>query len=188
MSIGFVIVTYESERVLPLCLKSLPKSDDVIVVDNGSKDRSVEIARSFGVRVIVNEKNLGFGTACNQGAKLLSTSHVFFLNPDAVLDGSTVPELEKAIAQHPDAGGWGPAIRVAARGKSSGAPHFRKTRERDMRTKARPSRLPRSIFSTVRHSLSVSMCSVKLADSMRTSFCITKMTIFASGLDRKTRS
>ncbi len=115
MSIGFVIVTYESERVLPLCLKSLPKGHDVIVVDNASKDRSAEIARSFGGRVIVNKKNLGFGSACNQGAKLLSTSHVFFLNPDAILDGSTVSELEKEIARHPDAGGWGPAIRVAAK-------------------------------------------------------------------------
>ena len=115
MSIGFVVVTYESERVLPTCLKSLPKGHEIVVVDNASRDRSVEIARSFGGRVIVNEKNVGFGAACNQGAKLLSTSHAFFLNPDAVLDDNTLPELEKGITQHPDAGGWGPAISVAAK-------------------------------------------------------------------------
>ena len=81
-------------------------------MDNASKDRSVEIACSFGAHVIVNESNLGFGTACNQGARLLSSSHAFFLNPDAALDVGTVPEIEKAIAAWPDAGAFGPAIGI----------------------------------------------------------------------------
>ena len=115
MSIGFVIVTYNSERVLPACLNSIPRGYDIVVVDNASKEKPVQIANSFGARIVVNEKNLGFGTACNQGAKLLTTSHVFFLNPDAVLAGDAVSEVEKAIRLYPDAGGFGPAIADAGK-------------------------------------------------------------------------
>ena len=40
----------------------------------------------------------------------LSASHVFFLNPDAILAEGAVPEIEKAIRRYPGAGGFGPAI------------------------------------------------------------------------------
>jgi N-acetylglucosaminyl-diphospho-decaprenol L-rhamnosyltransferase len=115
MSIGFVIVTYNSERVLPTCLKSIPQGYDTVVIDNASKDNSAQIASSLGARIAVNAKNLGFGTACNQGAKILSASHVFFLNPDAVLAQDALCEIEKAIELFPDAGGFGPAIVIAGK-------------------------------------------------------------------------
>ena len=95
MSIGFVIVTYNSESVLPACLKSIPSGYEAVVVDNASKDKSAQIARSLGARVIVNKTNIGFGAACNRGAKLLSASHVFFLNPDAILVEGAVSRNRK---------------------------------------------------------------------------------------------
>jgi N-acetylglucosaminyl-diphospho-decaprenol L-rhamnosyltransferase len=112
MSIGFVIVTYNSENVLRACLSSIPDGYEVIVIDNASNDNSVKLARSFGARVLVNEKNVGFGTACNRGAAILATSHVFFLNPDVVLTPGAIPEMEMAINLYPDAAGFGPAIEV----------------------------------------------------------------------------
>jgi N-acetylglucosaminyl-diphospho-decaprenol L-rhamnosyltransferase len=110
MSIGIVVVTHNSERVLPACLKSLPRGCDVVVVDNASADASADIARSSGASVLVNRQNLGFGTACNQGARLLKTSHVLFLNPDATLAPEALSELEKTIELYPDAGGFGLAV------------------------------------------------------------------------------
>jgi GT2 family glycosyltransferase len=112
MCIGFVIVTYNSAAVLPACLASIPSGYDIVVVDNASKDDSARLAGSLGARVIVNERNIGFGAACNRGAKLLSASHVFFLNPDAVLAEGGVSEIEKAIKLYPESGGFGPAIKV----------------------------------------------------------------------------
>ncbi len=118
MSVGFVVVTYNSAAVLRACLSSIPAGHQVVVVDNASRDRSVEIAKSFGARIISNPKNLGFGAACNQGAKLLSTSYVFFLNPDALLTESSLHELEKAIERFPNAGGFGPAVKIHGQTRS----------------------------------------------------------------------
>ena len=115
MSVGFVIIAYNSARVLPACLKSIPPGFEVVVVDNASRDDFAEIARSLGARVIANGKNAGFGAACNQGAELLAASHAFFLNPDAVLAAGAVAEIEKAIELYPEAGGFGPAIEVAGK-------------------------------------------------------------------------
>ena len=138
MSIGFVIVTYESERVLPACLASIPKAHEIAVVDNASKDSSAEIAHTFGARLIVNRSNLGFGAACNQGAKLLSSSHVFFLNPDAILDENTIPELEKAMALWPDAGGFGPAIGIPGKRQKFRSVSFPESRGRGFAQEVAP--------------------------------------------------
>jgi N-acetylglucosaminyl-diphospho-decaprenol L-rhamnosyltransferase len=110
MSIGFVIVTYNSGHVLRECLASIPATCETVVIDNASSDGSAGLARSLGARVWVSEKNIGFGAACNRGAALLATTHVFFLNPDAVLTPGAVPEIERAISLYPEAGGYGPAI------------------------------------------------------------------------------
>jgi len=57
-SISVVIPTYNSERILPQCLESIIRQNyprekiEVIIVDGGSKDKTLEIARSFGAKII----------------------------------------------------------------------------------------------------------------------------------------
>jgi N-acetylglucosaminyl-diphospho-decaprenol L-rhamnosyltransferase len=118
MTVGFVVVTFNSEAVLADCLASIPRGRPIVVVDNASRDRSVEIARSFGAQVVSNSRNMGFGAACNRGAKCLSTSHVFFLNPDVILTGRALGELEKAIERFPEAGSFGPAVKIYGQTRS----------------------------------------------------------------------
>ena len=118
MSIGFVIVSYNSEAILAGCLNRIPKNYEIVVVDNASEDGSRAVAQSYATHVIANAENLGFGFACNQGAKLLTTSHVFFLNPDASLSPDALCELEKAIGKFPDAGGFGPRVKNLGQTKS----------------------------------------------------------------------
>ena len=46
MSIGFVVVSYNSEAVLADCLKRIPRHYEIVVVDNASEDKSTEVANS----------------------------------------------------------------------------------------------------------------------------------------------
>lgn len=91
LSLAAVIVTYNSAEVLPGLLDSLPAGCagidelDVIVVDNDSRDRSVEIARNHpvGVRVIETGRNAGYAAAINAATATIGKHcDVLVLNPD----------------------------------------------------------------------------------------------------------
>lgn len=93
---GVVLVTYHSAGVIRDCLQALADYPcEVVVVDNASRDKTVEIAREFPVRVIANSENRGFAAAVNQGFGALHLQKILVLNPDvrvhgtwsAVLDG-----------------------------------------------------------------------------------------------------
>jgi N-acetylglucosaminyl-diphospho-decaprenol L-rhamnosyltransferase len=118
MSIGFVVVTFNSAAVLGDCLSAIPAGREIVVVDNCSQDQSVAVAKSFAVQILANPKNLGFGAACNLGARRLSAPYVFFLNPDAVLEKDALFELEQAIEKFPDAGGFAPAVKICGESRS----------------------------------------------------------------------
>ncbi len=52
MKISAAIITYNEERNLPRAIESLRCCDEILVVDSGSTDRTVEIAQKFGARVL----------------------------------------------------------------------------------------------------------------------------------------
>jgi len=84
--IGIIIVTYNSEAEIGASLDAaLLTGADVVVVDNGSQDRTIAEIACRGVRLIANSSNLGFAAAANQGFAALDTPYVLLLNPDAVL-------------------------------------------------------------------------------------------------------
>ena len=58
-----VMPAYNAEKTLERTLDDIPRDwvDEIILVDDGSRDRTVEIARSLGLRVFVHEKNKGYG-------------------------------------------------------------------------------------------------------------------------------
>jgi GT2 family glycosyltransferase len=97
------------ERCLPPLVDSLQRCAgrwDLIVVDNGSTDGSVELLRSTwpAVRVIENPTNLGFSAAANQGIFTASGELVAFVNNDVVVTPSWLAELEGALAADPTLG------------------------------------------------------------------------------------
>jgi GT2 family glycosyltransferase len=84
--IGIVIVTYHSEAEIGPCLDAaMATGATVVVVDNASRDGTVEEVRRRPVRLIANAANRGFAGAVNQGFAALSTPYVLLLNPDCVI-------------------------------------------------------------------------------------------------------
>src|SRR4051794_33736616 len=58
-----VMPAYNAERTLAATLTDMPGGcvDEIILVDDGSKDRTVEVARALGLTVIVHPENRGYG-------------------------------------------------------------------------------------------------------------------------------
>lgn len=110
MPVSIVIVNYNSGTYLTECIgSSLPYCDDIIIVDNNSSDSSLAICRQkFSEHkqlcYILNEKNLGFAVACNQGFELAKNDMVLFLNPDCLLQEETVSNLLRSFQNGPQVG------------------------------------------------------------------------------------
>jgi GT2 family glycosyltransferase len=85
--VSIVIVSYNVSELLRNCLNSIVEQSvaaEIIVVDNCSSDKSVQMVREeFSlVHLITNQKNVGFSAANNQGLEVSTAPYILLLNPD----------------------------------------------------------------------------------------------------------
>jgi N-acetylglucosaminyl-diphospho-decaprenol L-rhamnosyltransferase len=114
MRVSIVIVNWNTKALLADCLASIEANPpagayEVIVVDNGSTDGSVETVReSFPqVRLLVNGDNAGFAGANNQGIAHSSGAYVLLLNSDTVVRPGALEELLRFMEDNRGAGAAG---------------------------------------------------------------------------------
>jgi glycosyltransferase involved in cell wall biosynthesis len=91
-----VMPAYNAERTLAATLADMPAGsvDEVILVDDGSKDRTVEIAREMGLTVIVHSQNRGYGgnqKTCYREALARGADVVVMIHPDYQYDSRVIP-------------------------------------------------------------------------------------------------
>lgn len=103
------IVSWQTAGLLDGCLAALPAAlgdmrADVVVVDNASTDGSAEVAHAHGVRVIVNDRNLGYGRAMNQALAGADAPILIALNPDTVARPGSLALLVEALSADPALG------------------------------------------------------------------------------------
>lgn len=94
--VSIIIVNWNSGEQLFSCLSSLDcfENKEIVVVDNASFDGSEKsIEEMSGVTLIRSSQNLGFGKACNLGAKHAKAEYLLFLNPDAVVYPGTLDKV-----------------------------------------------------------------------------------------------
>src|SRR5256885_5610195 len=103
--VSIVVVTFNSLPYIRECVASIEKQSykrrELVVIDNASSDGTREFFLDRSVEgVILNERNIGFAAAQNQGIKRSSGEWVLTLNPDVVLEPEFIANL---IAE---ADGW----------------------------------------------------------------------------------
>lgn len=114
MDLSVIIVSYNVKEYLRECLASLKKASEdidieVFVVDNYSHDGSEEMLRQeySELKCIFNTYNSGFSVACNQAIRQSKGDFVLLLNPDTLLEPSTLSSCLKFMKNNPEAGALG---------------------------------------------------------------------------------
>lgn len=112
--ISIIVVNLNRSDLLRACLLSLTRQRlvraEVIVVDNGSTDGSVQMVRSefqnacWPIRIIENSENKGFCEANNQGIGIARGAWIALLNNDAEAEENWLHELAEALRKNPRAG------------------------------------------------------------------------------------
>ncbi len=100
-----IIPNFNGEHLLKQCLSALKATDtsgvelDIIIVDNGSEDNSIDLINKFSkdITVIANSENLGFAEACNQGAVKAEGDYILFLNNDTKVEKNWLQALLEGI-------------------------------------------------------------------------------------------
>ena len=110
-----VVITKNEEAVIEKCLKSAFWVDHVVVVDSGSTDKTIEIAKACGATV-VHQDWLGFGPQKQFGVEQAPTDWVLSLDADEFLS----PELSIALREVMQKGPKAPAYRFARTNKFLG--------------------------------------------------------------------
>jgi hypothetical protein len=110
MDISFIIVNYNARELLSPCIKSIYEtvpdiSYEIILVDNGSSDGSLEMVREKFPDVIPirNNGNRGFAAANNQALEIMKGRYALLLNTDAFLTENAVSELFFFMENHREA-------------------------------------------------------------------------------------
>lgn len=93
MQISAVIITKNSERTLQKCLESLPAVvDEIIIVDSGSTDSTLDIAKDYQCKII-NTPWLGYGPTKNLGQKAALAPYVLSIDSDEELSAGLQQEI-----------------------------------------------------------------------------------------------
>jgi GT2 family glycosyltransferase len=114
MQLSVIIVNYNVKYFLEHCLLSVLRACDgidaeVIVVDNLSKDGSVEMVKEKfpSVKLIDNKENVGFARGNNQAVAIAKGQYILYLNPDTIVPEDCFHKCLDYMNTHPEAGALG---------------------------------------------------------------------------------
>lgn len=112
--ISVLVTAYNEEKDLPLCLDSIRSCDydkekyEIIVIDNNSTDKTADIAKRYGARVIKESKQ-GNTFAVSTGMKEATGEIIAMTDADSIVDRSWLSEIEKLFADSKIAAATGTA-------------------------------------------------------------------------------
>ncbi|WP_410514168.1 glycosyltransferase family 2 protein [Paenibacillus sp. BR2-3] len=115
---SIIIPTYNGLDLLQTCVESITAHTDtpyeIIVVDNGSEDRTTAYCRSKKITFISMPANAGFPVACNAGINLAYGDELLLLNNDVLVSRGWLSNMKRALYSAPDVGIVGPVTNYAS--------------------------------------------------------------------------
>ncbi len=126
-----VMPAYFAEKTLEKTYKDIPKKyvDGIILVDDGSTDKTVKIAKKLNLKVIVHEKNRGYGAnqkTCYIAALKDKADIIVLLHPDYQYDPKKILELIKPIQEDKADVVYGSRMLIKGNAKKGGMPWWKR--------------------------------------------------------------
>ena len=111
MDLSIIIVTYNSEKYILGCLKSITRSTqniqhEIFIIDNKSMDQTQLFIRQFSnsFTLIENKENYGFAKAVNRGLGKVSGEFILLLNPAVLIKSDSLQPIIDFMRNNPKVG------------------------------------------------------------------------------------
>jgi glycosyltransferase involved in cell wall biosynthesis len=105
-TLSVTVIAKNEEASIARCLESVSFADEIILVDSGSTDRTIEIARSLGARVTQTSDWPGFGAQFNRAIDRATQEWIFSLDADEWIEAPLAREIQKVIGEAPSVTGY----------------------------------------------------------------------------------
>ena len=97
MKISASLIVKNEEQMLPKCLNSIKQVDEIVVVDTGSEDKTIEIAKKAGAKVHTDYKWAdNFSEARNVSKSRCTGDWLLIIDADEILE-TTLPTIRKLL-------------------------------------------------------------------------------------------
>lgn len=125
-----VLPAYNAERTVKQTVDAIPKEwiDDIILVDDKSRDNTVAVSRALGLKTFAHPKNRGYGgnqKTCYREARKLGADIVVMVHPDFQYDPVFIPEMLGAIARGECDAVFGSRMMVKKNALLGGMPYWK---------------------------------------------------------------
>ncbi len=104
--LSFVVPAHNEEGCIGKCLKAIKsqvgvgKKTEIIVVNDGSSDRTAEIAKKSGAKVLDFKKGHSASFARNAGARVAKGKYIAFIDADQVVEKKFVEKVAQFVSKH----------------------------------------------------------------------------------------
>ena len=95
-----LILTLNEEDIIKQCIDKLHFVDEIIVLDSGSSDRTIEVASSMGARIVVRQFD-NYASQRNYGLSLINKGWILMLDADEIIEEELRSEILKFVAESP---------------------------------------------------------------------------------------
>jgi len=125
-----VLPAYNAAKTLKITLDAIPKDivDDVILIDDASRDNTVETAKKLGLKTYVHPQNLGYGgnqKTCYREALKLGADIAVMVHPDFQYDPVFIPEMVTPIAKGECDAVFGSRMKIRQNALRGGMPYWK---------------------------------------------------------------
>ena len=125
-----ILPAYNAAKTLKITLDAIPPGivDDIILVDDASKDNTVEVSRGLGLKTFVHPKNLGYGgnqKTCYREALKLGADIVVMVHPDFQYDPVYIPQMVEPIVSGLADAVFGSRMKFPRNALAGGMPYWK---------------------------------------------------------------
>ena len=115
--VSAVLLTRNEEKNIERCMRSLDWVDEIVVVDTGSRDQTVAMAKKFTESIFYGDIGKGFSFNRNLGNRKARNSWILKIDADEVVSPALSEEIQERMGLHENVDGYVAATRAHFRGK-----------------------------------------------------------------------